>query len=508
MNSSMRKTLDIISIVFLSGIIALAAYWGGSTFFSYDFDKRLKESAQLALNNVDKINSEVVRTLRELNEQPIKGCDDRALTYLRKKLFLLKHVKDLGYLEGDKLICSTGLGTVIPPLIETNPDFVGPEKAEVWINSSLVLFQNEVSAIIVRSGNYNAVLSQDFLADLVSLDTDWEFIFKFEAQQKHIKGTEGLYQSIIQHASEVAQNHNASICSDKIPYCVAITASPSFFFKQYHASLVGCIALAILVFFICYLLFSSMLERYRSVESRVLRGLKNGSFYCLYQPVVELETKKIIGCEVLARFKDKDGELYPDLFIPLIVGLKKTWPFTKSMIKRCQVDLQQFESNAEKFKVNLNFFPQDIDSGIIMELVKDQLLVNDQFQFVVEIIENEQLTNSKSKQVLQDLVNAGFQIAIDDFGTGYSNLRQLKKYNCHILKIDRSFVNEMEDGSIRSTLIPHIIDIAAQVDVCVVAEGIENTQQHQALRELGVPYGQGYMFGRPMSIDRLQGMLL
>ncbi|MCH1931188.1 EAL domain-containing protein [Shewanella sp. A25] len=507
MNSAMRKTLDIICIVFLSGIIALAAYWGGNSFFSYDFDKRLKESALHALNKVDKVSAEVVRTLHELNEQPIRGCDDKALTYLRKKLFLLKYVKDLGYLENDKLLCSTGLGTDVPPFIKTKPDYVGPETADVWINNSLVLFQNEVSAIIARSGNYNAVLSRDFLTDIVPLDTDWEFIFKFESQEKHVEGTEGLYESVINQAAEVAQNHNVSICSDKIPYCVAISASRSYFYKQYHASHVGCIAFAILVFFICYLLFTSLLERYRSVESRVLRGLKNGAFYCLYQPVVELATKKVIGCEVLARFKDKDGELYPDLFIPLIVRLNKTWPFTKAIIHRCLTDLAKFKSREETFKVNLNFFPQDIDSGIIMEIVQSELLVNGQFQFVVEIIENEQLTSSKSKQILQDLVKAGFQIAIDDFGTGYSNLRQLKKYNCHILKIDRSFVNEMEDGSIRSTLIPHILDIAAQVNVSVVAEGIENTQQHQALCELGVPFGQGYMFGRPMSIEKLQVML-
>ena len=118
-------------------------------------------------------------------------------------------------------------------------------------------------------------------------------------------------------------------------------------------------------------------------------------------------------------------------------------------------------------------------------------------------IENEKLVGSDVTSYLESLSKAGFKIAIDDFGTGYSNLQQLAKIPCDYLKIDRSFINEMEGGSIRSTLIPHIVKMAHQLNVPIVAEGVENSMQERALQEVGIKYAQGWAFGKPMTLPEL-----
>jgi sensor c-di-GMP phosphodiesterase-like protein len=97
------------------------------------------------------------------------------------------------------------------------------------------------------------------------------------------------------------------------------------------------------------------------------------------------------------------------------------------------------------------------------------------------------------------LRDEGFQISIDDFGTGYSNLNQIASMECNAIKIDRSFVADMETGSIKSSIIPHVVGMAEALKLRVVAEGVENEAQAKKLEEMQVEYGQGWLFGRPMT---------
>src|SRR5690606_12932161 len=96
----------------------------------------------------------------------------------------------------------------------------------------------------------------------------------------------------------------------------------------------------------------------------------------------------------------------------------------------------------------------------------------------------------------------GFLIAVDDFGTGYSNLQLVTKLSPDILKIDGSFVYELEEASLRSNLIPQIVNIARAVGADAVAEGIEKPEQARLLAAQGVQYGQGYALARPMPLER------
>ncbi len=263
-----------------------------------------------------------------------------------------------------------------------------------------------------------------------------------------------------------------------------------------------------LIFIISFILLLVFFERYRSIESRVIRGIRKNCFYCLYQPIVALESRKVVGCEVLARFRDDKGELSPADFIPIIIKRGRTWNFTKKIINQFSLDAPHLKRSGDNLKVSFNFFAQDIDSGIILEILEKNWLKNEHFTFVIEVTEDEKLSNLSSVEVLNKLRSNGYLIAIDDFGTGYSNLRELKEFPCHILKIDKTFVSEMEDGAIRSSLIPHIVGISKMIDVAIVAEGIEYGEQQAALIKLGIDYGQGYLFGKPMKPEYFRKIFL
>jgi EAL domain-containing protein (putative c-di-GMP-specific phosphodiesterase class I) len=108
---------------------------------------------------------------------------------------------------------------------------------------------------------------------------------------------------------------------------------------------------------------------------------------------------------------------------------------------------------------------------------------------------------------LTDLKTAGYLVSVDDFGTGYSNLSSIKKLLPDFLKIDKSFVFDMEENSLRSSLIPEIVGIARAVGAKVIAEGIENEAQWRMLLSFGVEYGQGYWFARPMQLAQFAAYL-
>lgn len=491
----------------LSAIFSLLIFFSFTSVLSREFTNRLNAKAGIFLENVKSTNADVIKTLHSLNALEPTECDDELLQLLRKTLFDLRHVQDIGFFKGTKLVCSTGLGIVEPPVESPKPDFVGIRNVEIWVDPRLELFQKEKPSIVFRIKKFNAVLSRDSLSDLIKIEYDWQLVFRRNNETIHLAGVKSLYDLVEKNPDIVRSNFISNICANNQSYCIIISASRSEFVTENKNELYLISVLSLIAFLFSNSILNYLINRYHSTESRVLRGLRSNCFYCHYQPIVKIDSEEIIGFEVLARYKDNLGEIYPDVFIPVITQRKKTWEFTKSIISKSVADLGQLKFNNDNLKININFFPQDIESTEILELVKLPIKFDQRIKIVIEITENAQLGTQNSKIVLEELVSSGFEIAIDDFGTGYSNLSQLIDFKCHTLKIDRSFISEMEGGSIRASLIPHIINIAKQLNLNVVAEGVENAEQLSQLKELGIQYWQGYLFSRPVGIEKLSALL-
>ncbi|MEZ8376670.1 EAL domain-containing protein [Vibrio cyclitrophicus] len=250
-------------------------------------------------------------------------------------------------------------------------------------------------------------------------------------------------------------------------------------------------------------LFKKYMIYRNSLESRVNRALDNRTFHCVYQPIVNMNENKIIGVEVLARLKDRYGDVYPDEFIPLIALEHRSWEFTEHIIETALSELTQLGVSLVDFKVSFNIFPSDINDNQIAKITRLNGIQSFQGKIVLEVTESEILEHESAKLNMEKMVAQGFELAIDDFGTGYANFHQLKAMSAKYLKIDRSFVMDMEEDSIKSALIRHILPIARDLNMQVVAEGVENERQHRILRDIGVDYGQGWHYGKPKTIDHL-----
>jgi len=494
--------VSLIVVIIVSGALGL---------FIFSVIHEQEESrAEEILSDVRIIFKDAEYALDHLNSLGFQACSDENLSEMRRTLFRSRFVKEIGFFGQKKLLCSTYLGILANPIDEAIPDFYTALGDAFWINTPLELFDNKAKGTIAKRDRYNAVLDMEGVIGL-SYTQDWQLFYKGE-KFYHIAGNEALFSGrteIDESALHPIYFSLQFIKCDALytDICIRVRTDHGRLFELHKGKLVLFICVMLMTAALSHILTFNYHRRRRSLDSRIRRGLKSNKFYCLYQPLVNLNTGDIIGCEVLSRFEDEFGSIYPDEFIQQIRAQNKTWEFTEIMMASAMTSLNANAEIPDGFKVSFNLFPSDFMREELLDLDWVMRMNTKQFILVLEITEDEQLATISAVKHIKALKSRGFQIAIDDFGVGYSNLSQLKTLKCDFLKIDRSFVMDMEDHSIRSSLIPYIVSIAQGLQATLIAEGVENLDQASALLNLEVDFGQGWLFGKPQPLEQLAQQL-
>ena len=490
--------VSLLSVALVTLILAIVMF----VFIKEQEESRAKE----ILDNVRLVFRDAEITLDYLNALPYQSCELDNLAEMRKTLFRSRFVKEIGFYENNKLKCSTYLGILDTPFKEVEPDFYTQLGDAFWINTPLQLFDKQATGTIVQRGRYNAVLDMDSVIGY-SYTQDWQLFYNGD-QFYHIAGNPGLVDTRLSRDEMNARTGYFSLqfilCDERYNNtCLKVKSDHGRVLDLHSGKIVLFVFTMLMTAALTHMVMFNYLRRRRSLESRVSKGFKEHKFYSLYQPFVDLDTGKVIGCEVLSRFEDEFGPIYPDEFIPQVKEQDMTWEFTIDMITTAMKELNENPNIPEGFKVSFNLFPFDFtrEDCLDLDFVLEMNVKN--FKLVLEITEDEQIATHSAVKHIKSLKSKGFLFAIDDFGVGYSNLSQLKTLNCDYLKIDRSFVMEMEHNSIRSSLIPHIVSIAEGLNVDLIAEGVENIDQCNELKSLTIGFGQGWLFGKPQSADSL-----
>lgn len=241
-------------------------------------------------------------------------------------------------------------------------------------------------------------------------------------------------------------------------------------------------------------------RRQASLAAALRRALRNGEFFLLYQPVVELRSGRLVGVEALLRWRRSDGELLgPDLFIPLAEQTGVITQLTERVVALVEQDTRAFLAMHPDFHVALNLSAKDLHSDAILGLL-DAMLGRGSAKasnLVVEITERGILDFEAARPIVEALRARGIAMAIDDFGTGYAGLSYLGSLPVDILKIDKSFIEAIGTGAPTSDVVDHIITMATAMRLTIVAEGVETAAQADYLDARGVRLAQGWLFGKP-----------
>jgi sensor c-di-GMP phosphodiesterase-like protein len=236
--------------------------------------------------------------------------------------------------------------------------------------------------------------------------------------------------------------------------------------------------------------------------AEIERALAAGQFVPYYQPIVDIRSGQLRGAEVLVRWKKPDGTLVlPGSFIPLAESNGLIRDMTTDLMRRVCVEAGAAVGRRPGLKISFNFAGQLFgDESIVKDVRK--IFVSSPIklsQVVLELTERDPIENfTETRRVIAALQGLGVRVAIDDVGTGHSGLSYILKLGVDIIKIDKMFVDAIGTDRNSTTIVETLIDLAHNMRMDVVAEGVENFEQVMHLRELGVRSAQGYVFAPPL----------
>ncbi|NMW31091.1 EAL domain-containing protein [Altererythrobacter sp. RZ02] len=261
-----------------------------------------------------------------------------------------------------------------------------------------------------------------------------------------------------------------------------------------------------------YFWFETSMEkelRFRNdLESGIKRGILENEFEPYYEQQIDLTSGKIVGFEMLARWNSPElGLVNPAIFIPVAEELGVIAPLSEQLIEQALLDAKEWDAT---ITLSVNISPIQLrDPWFSQKLLK--LLVRHNFppqRLEIEITESCLHENiGVVKSMITSLKNQGVQISLDDFGTGYSSLSQLRTLPFDRLKIDRSFVGELNAEDACEKIVNAIISLGDGLDMPITAEGIEDQRILEALKGKGQMKGQGYLYGRPETAAKVRERL-
>jgi diguanylate cyclase (GGDEF)-like protein/PAS domain S-box-containing protein len=251
------------------------------------------------------------------------------------------------------------------------------------------------------------------------------------------------------------------------------------------------------------------------LEADLRRAIGRREFAVHYQPQLELQTGRIAGWEALVRWMHPErGPIPPGAFLSVAEETGLIFQIGSQVLEEaCRQAREWHEQRPEvpsKMSVNISARqlqrPEELVREVVRVLEETRLAPG---SLVLEITESMLMGDAEhNADVLGDLKDLGVGIAVDDFGTGYSNLAYLKRFPVDLLKVDKAFVDGMEDNPDDTAIVKAITDLARAMGMRTVAEGIETTGQSGRLRALGCEFGQGYFFSEPLSADEAGALLL
>ncbi|MFK3773210.1 EAL domain-containing protein [Pseudomonas sp. NPDC089406] len=473
---------------------------------------RQSESAQMNargerfLDRLEQVFGQLREGVDQLQAQPLRGCSQAMQAQLQQVALASRFIYEAAYVDS-QVACSNRGERVVAPL--RGPDIQGPTYS-YWLNTTTEPNEN-LAALMLGRGNFLVSTSRGHLSDVVDLPPGGSLLVVLDRGTRAIPVL-GPAQAWPPTDDWPPPSHKSLLeLRDKLVYRMA-TKSPDYQLVLIapRASLPmrlngllwllypGSLLLACCIGWLAL----QMIQQRRSMSSELQQALRRGELQVLYQPIFELDSRRCVGAEALVRWRRPDGTLTsPDLFIPLAENTGQIRPITDFVLQRVLEQLGQLLRANPQLYISVNLAACDVTAPRIGQ-VAAKLLAQHRVaarQIAFEVTERGLIDVVVARDNLQALRASGHQVLIDDFGTGYCSLAYLQTLPVDCLKIDKAFIDALGHDAASSGVAPHIIRMAHDLNLRVIAEGIESEDQAGLLSSEGVNYGQGWLFAHPLS---------
>lgn len=461
----------------------------------------------------DQIDVESSEAIAAVTHDRLLFCSDPELAFMRDYVFHAQHIRDLGRTQDGLLYCTTSMGRLDPELTTEPPDIVsGGTKIRKRI--SLVLAKPELGMVLERDG-VTIVLNPDLLKSFEEPPKYFSALYFDQNQERMLpfNGPPGALNShdlIVGTRVERDGVFYEPRCSRSRMKCVvAFEAKRDVLVsrRRLFAWLMGIGGLLGIGLGAAVL---KLRRSRRSMESQLRRALRKGALTLAYQPIVSLETGRIVAAEALARWVNEDGKsIRPDVFVALAERRGFAREITRLVVGCAAEELADVLAGGG-FRVSINIAPSDLGEEKFFQHLSQCLASAkvDPKNVVLELTEHSLAHHETAVNAIARLRRMGHRVYIDDFGAGYSNFVSLHKLDVDGLKVDQAFTQMIGTDAGGDSVVPQILDMARQLNLSIVVEGIETEEQAIYFRAAGAGiWGQGWLFGRPVPVAQLRALL-
>lgn len=496
------------SLVAILGITSLSIVGTTATYDSLHFWKNkeyLQELNKKLLTRAELAADYAIISLNESAEAGFTTCSDMSMGGLAETIFTKSNIKDIAILDTKgNSVCS-----VISGRRATFP-------IDISMKTKFPTASDQINFVEVGTGSEGVIgitwQFADFgLMALINIDTLLFDIFPMDWRDNSIAIIGFNKNALIgSHNSTM----NADFLNDPDKQIISYQAESG----RYPLNAELAVELEQLVmhgredenFFILGggilgllfgILIAQLLARPENPITEIKRGIDANEFVPFVQPLFNLSDLRIIGGEALMRWQKPDGSIIPpSQFIALAEDSGLIGPMTRSIIKQTLNHVEDILIRDRSLKVSFNITPEDLVSdGFIVDLtsIVSKSSIKPE-QIVLEITERQEIKDEhKAAAVIQSLKSLGYRIALDDTGTGHNGLSYIQDLNADIMKIDKKFVDFISDDG-GTEIVQMLVQLAKDMKMQTIAEGIETKDQARILNKLGVDQGQGYYVAKPL----------
>jgi len=462
-------------------------------------------------------SDEARRVLQEANRLPYAPCSDAELEAFRSLVYTSVYLNDVARVINGTIPCSAFLGRLAQPWSGFAAGYFRPDGSVVYrdlapykVPGQTIVSVQSGDALVVYSPYNLRMFESPIMHFAVS---DWD---SRTGQVRQLLGTLPE-QEQPQHLFTIPVTARfrgalySTDCSQRYASCITAYMTVPDALRSEKVQYSIYIGLSALCGGLLGLALALFYRRSRSIEQQLRRAIRRGRLDVVFQPVFDLQSGRAVAAEALARWTDEDGfPVTPEVFIKVAEDRGFIGEITRFMIHEVLRALEQTRVTNPDFRIHVNIAPADINDQRFLPMLRSARRRTHvpARSLVIEITESSWAEWDSARDLLKILRQLGHLVYIDDFGKGYSSLAQLYHLPVDGLKIDKEFTQSIGTDSVKTSITPQILAMAASLHLKVVIEGIETEEQARYYAVCRPPVlAQGWYLGRPMLLEDLLQLL-
>jgi sensor c-di-GMP phosphodiesterase-like protein len=507
----MRALKQRVLVTFVATLVAaafglLAGYWIGREIALRLTESKLKQYATLTMKEADASSRESRTMLAAMNASTFSYCSEAEIAWFRKLLFQSEYLKEAGRMRGGRIECSATLGRLAQPVAQPQPGFSQMDGTKVY--KGFAPFRvDDLTVVSLELGDSYVIFSPYIEARrgspplyYISTATDDP-----SRQSVRLKGAPAQANAaILTSDGNGYQGNNlyATRCSARYFNCVTAYISIPEALLANRGEMKAMLALGGPVGGLLGFIVALLYRRNRSLDHQLRRAIQRDRLRVVYQPIVNLDSGEIVGAEALARWTNDEGfAVGPDVFVKVAEERGFVGEITRLVVRHVLQDFAETLRANPDFRISINVAAADLGDPRFLPMLEQSMDREgvSAASVMIESTESSTALHQVAMEAIRHLRRLGHHVHIDDFGTGYSSLSYLHDLSVDAIKIDQSFTRAIGTQAVTVSILPQILAMAEALNLQVIVEGIETSQQagYFSGRAKSI-LGQGWFFGHPV----------